>query len=117
MSKINQIAKAYQSGQMSSLEFLEELLYVAADTDSPTLTSLLIDIKETLHIPAPVSRFIEDIASLATDMQKCNTTTAWEIDIRRRLREIIWIKYRIKDNDFYETAYGYISRFYADAAA
>jgi len=116
-SKTAQIAEAYQSGQMSSLEFLECLLCEAADTASPTLSSLHDELKEKLHIPMPVSRFIEDVESLASDMQKCNTTTASEIDVRRRLREIIWIKHRVKDNDFYETAYRYISRFYTDAAS
>ena len=58
----------------------------------------------------PVSRFIEDVESLASDMQKCNTTTASEIDVRRRLREIIWIKHRVKDNEFYETAYSPIRK-------
>lgn len=81
-----------------------------AKADNPTLSSLHDELKEKLHIPMPVSRFIEDVESLASDMQKCNTTTASEIDVRRRLREIIWIKHRVKDNDFYETAYSPIRK-------
>lgn len=115
-SKTDQIAKAYQSGQLSSLELIDRLLCIAAKADNPTLSSLYDELKEKLHVPVPVSRFIEDVDSLASDMQKSDTTTVWEIDIRRRLREIIWVKHRIKDNDFYETAYRYISRFYSDAA-
>ena len=116
-NKTAQIAEAYQSGQLSSLEFLERLLCIAAKADNPTLSSLHDELKEKLHIPMPVSRFVEDIDALASDIQKCNTTSVWEIDIRRRLRELVWIKHRIKDNSFYEAAYAYISRFYADSAA
>lgn len=116
-SKTSQIAEAYQSGQLSSLDLLDRLLCIAAKADNPTLSSLHDELKETLHVPVPVSRFIEDVESLASDMQKRNTTTTSEIDVRRRLREIIWVKHRIKDNDFYETAYRYISRFYTDAAS
>ena len=117
MSKINQIAEVYQSGQISSLDFLGCMLSAAAEADSPTLSSLHDDLKEKMHIPVPLSRFVEDIDALASDMQKCNTTSVWEIDIRRHLRELVWIKHRIKDNNFYEAAYAYISRFYADSAA
>lgn len=112
-SKTAQIAEAYQSGQLSSLDLLDHLLCIAAKADNPTLSSLHDELKEKLHIPMPVSRFIEDVESLASDMQKCNATAASEIDIRRRLREIIWIKHRIKDSEFFETAYNYIANYYA----
>ena len=114
-SKTDQIAKAYQRGQLSSLELLDRLLCIAAKADNPTLSSLHDELKEKLHIPMPVSRFIEDVESLASDMQKRNTTTASEIDVRRRLREIVWIKHRIKDREFFETAYNYITNYYADS--
>ena len=33
-------------------------------------------------------------------------------EVRKSLRSIIWIKYKIKDNDVFEKAYSYIEQYY-----
>ncbi len=40
------------------------------------------------------------------------TYKAGEKEVRKSLRSIIWIKYKIKDNDVFEKAYSYIEQYY-----
>ncbi len=39
-------------------------------------------------------------------------TTAGKQEVTRALRKIIWLKYKIKDNELFEKAYGYVEMYY-----
>jgi type I restriction enzyme, R subunit len=40
------------------------------------------------------------------------STRAGEKELQKALRKVIYVKYKIKDQDLFDKAYGYIKRYY-----
>ena len=40
------------------------------------------------------------------------TTTAGKQEVKKALRSIIWIKYKLKDKEVFDKAYSYIEQYY-----
>ena len=67
--------------------------------------------KET---PIIVERIVADIDEIVKIVRfpGWQSTTAGKQEVTRALRRIIWLKYKIKDNELFEKAYGYVEMYY-----
>lgn len=63
---------------------------------------------------AIVERIVEDIDNIVKIVRfdGWQNTTTGQKEIRKSLRSIVWIKYKIKDNDVFEKAYSYVEQYY-----
>lgn len=112
------LEKDYSEGLITSLEFLEGMIGVATVTSRkhvgrPALTVICENVRRSTHVPVILERVVEDIDALIDEMQKFGITEKRYLEVRKRLREIIWVKYRIRDHDFFEAAYIYVSNYYS----
>ena len=39
-------------------------------------------------------------------------TTAGKQEVKKALRSVVWVKYKIKDKEVFDKAYGYIEQYY-----
>jgi type I restriction enzyme R subunit len=126
--RLNDLRAKYQDGQQSSLDFLRALLDLAKDT--------LQAEKETTEIPreekgkAALTELFEALSSEGTpviverivaDIDKVVRTVRFEgwqqthggdKEVRQALRKTLYVKYKIRNNDVFEKAYGYVAEYY-----
>ena len=126
--KLESLREKHEKGLLTSIEFLKLLLELAKeaaeaerevvpieeiDKGKAALTELFNGIKN-IHTPVIVERIVNDIDGIVKfvrfpDWQ--NTTTGKQ-EIKKALRSIIWIKYKIKDKEVFDKAYQYIEQYY-----
>lgn len=82
------------------------------DKGKATLTELFNGVKK--NTPIIVERVVEDIDGIV----KIVRFDGWQDsnqgrnDVKKSLRSVIWNKYKIKDKDVFDKAYGYIEQYY-----
>ena len=64
--------------------------------------------------PIIVERVVNDIDGIVkiVRFEGWQNTTEGKKEVKKALRSIIWIKYKIKDQDVFERAYDYIEQYY-----
>mgnify|MGYP003301148677 CR=1 FL=1 len=64
--------------------------------------------------PIIVERIVNDIDDIVKIVRfpDWQETTAGKQEIKKALRSIIWMKYKIKDKDVFDKAYDYIEQYY-----
>ena len=117
--------------QIESIDFLrnlldlaKEVLYVEQKLNQPqdkrqqardALTVLFESVK-TDETPIVVENVVNDIDSQVVDIvRRFNNafrTVSGQQEVRKMLRSILWLKYKIKDNDVFEKAYKYVEMYY-----
>ena len=79
------------------------------------LTELFESVK-TDETPIVVENVVNDIDSQVVDIvRRFNNafrTVSGQQEVRKMLRSILWLKYKIKDNDVFEKAYKYVEMYY-----
>lgn len=113
---------------MSSLEFLKEILELARDvleaerTADPVeqrdkakeaLTELFNEAKsKDTHIM--VERIVADIDEIVKKVRfpDWQRTMQGERLVQKSLRDVLYLKYKIKDQDLFDKAYAYIRQYY-----
>ena len=67
-----------------------------------------------LMAPVIVERIVSDIDNIVKIVRfdGWQNTTAGRQELKKALRIVIWIKYKIKDKDVFDRAYGYIEQYY-----
>ena len=126
--KLEALREKHAQGLITSIEFLKYLLEIAKeaaqaekevvpeeeiDKGIAALTELFNGIKNR-KTPVIVERIVADIDDIVRIVRFDgwqNTTTGRQ-DVKKALRDIIWIKYEIKDNDVFNKAYSYIEQYY-----
>ena len=126
--RLERLREKHEQGLLSSIDFLKELLTLAkevVETENhvdpveeqnqakAALTELFQEVKsESTHIM--VARIVTDIDEIVRIVRfpGWQTTKSGERDIQKALRKIIYVKYKIKDQDLFEKAYGYIKQYY-----
>jgi type I restriction enzyme R subunit len=120
-------AKAEQ-GLINSIEFIKQLCEIARDTvqaeketdtdaqrksAKAALTELFLEMK-TDKTPAGIERIVSDIDNIVKYVRfdGWQNSTLGEREVKRELRKIIWVKYKIKDEDLFNRAYDYIREYY-----
>ncbi len=129
--KLDELRERMEQNLISSIDFLKELLNMARElleaekeVDKPldkrqqaraALTDLFESIK-TDETPFIVEQVVNDIDNevVVIVRQFSNAFQSYTArqEIKKKLRSILWIKYKIKDNDVFEKAYSYIEMYY-----
>jgi type I restriction enzyme R subunit len=129
--KLKELQEKLRQKQIDSIQFLKDLLALAKETleveqkmEQPqdkrqqardALTELFESIK-TPVTPIVVENVVNDIDTQVVDIvRRFNNafkTVSGQNEVRKMLRTILWLKYRIKDNDVFEKAYKYVEMYY-----
>jgi len=127
--RLEKLREKYESGVLSSINWLKELLDAARETvhldngaghdekiveDNKTALSELFKEVRNDQTPEIISRIVDDIDKIvkATRFPGWQNTTAGDREMKQVLRKTL-LKYQLhKDADLFEKAYGYISEHY-----
>lgn len=126
--KLEQLREKHEQGLITSIEFLKRLLELARDAAHAekevvpeeeidkgiaALTELFNGIKNR-ETPVIVERIVTDIDSIVKIVRfdGWQNTSAGRQEVKRALRSVVWIKYKIKDQEVFDKAYNYIEQYY-----
>lgn len=126
--KLEALREKHEQGLITSLEFLKMLLELAkeaaqaekevvpvaeVDKGIAALTELFNGIKNKTT-PIIVERIVKDIDDIVKIVRfdGWQNTTAGKQEVKKALRSVVWIKYKIKDVDVFDKAYKYIEQYY-----
>ena len=126
--RLEDLKTQHEQQLITSIEFLKALLqlakeaveaekqYVPAeeiDKGKAALTELFEHIKNG-KTPIVVERIVDDIDNIVKIVRfdDWQNTTTGQKEVRKSLRSIINVKYKIKDNELFEKAYGYVEQYY-----
>jgi len=126
--RLERVKERHEQGFLTSLEFLKEILELARDvleaerTADPieqrdkareALTELFNEAKShDTHIM--VERIVADIDEIVKKVRfpDWQRTTQGERLVQKSLRDVLYLKYKIKDQDLFDKAYAYIRQYY-----
>ena len=111
-----------------SIEFLKMLLGLAreaaqaekevvpeeeVDKGKAALTELFNGVKNT-NTPVIVERIVTDIDDIVKIVRfdGWQNTTGGRQEVKKALRSVVWVKYKIKDKEVFDKAYSYIEQYY-----
>ncbi len=113
---------------MHSLQFLKELLTLArevveaeqqvdpADEQARARAALTELFAETRNgnTPVMVERVVTDIDEIVRLVRfpGWQSTKAGEREVQKALRKVVYVKYKIKDQDLFDKAFGYVQQYY-----
>ena len=129
--KLKELQEKLRQQQIDSIQFLKDLLALAKETleteqkmEQPqdkrqqardALTELFESIK-TPETPIVVENVVNDIDKNVVDIVRrfsnAFKTVTGQNEVRKMLRTILWLKYKIKDNEVFEKAYKYVEMYY-----
>lgn len=126
--KLETLREKHEQGLVTSIEFLKLLLELAkeaaqaekevvpeqeVDKGIAALTELFNGLKNQ-STPVIVERIVADIDSIVKIVRfdGWQSTTAGKQEVKKALRSVVWIKYKIKDKDVFDKAYSYIEQYY-----
>ena len=126
--KLEALREKHEQGLITSIEFLKLLLELARDAAKAekdvvpeqeidkgiaALTELFNGVRNK-NTPVIVERIVADIDSIVKIVRfdGWQSTTAGKQEVKKALRSVIWIKYKIKDKDVFDKAYSYIEQYY-----
>lgn len=83
------------------------------DRGIAALTELFNGVKNK-STPIIVGRIVADIDSIVkiVRFEGWQSTTAGKQEVKKALRSVVWVKYKIKDKEVFEKAYSYIEQYY-----
>ncbi len=126
--RLEKIKERHEQGLLTSLEFLKEILELAKevveaekdvdpveerDRAKEALTELFKEAKgKNTHII--VERIVTDIDDIVKKVRfpTWQYTTQGERLVQKALRDILYLKYKLKDQDLFDRAYAYIKQYY-----
>ncbi len=126
--KLEALRLKHEQGLITSIEFLKSLLELAKeaaeaekeivpenemDKGKAALTELFNSIKNKAT-PVIVERIVKDIDDIVRIVRfdGWQDTFAGRQEVKKALRSVVWIKYKIKDTEVFEKAYKYIEQYY-----
>ena len=126
--RLEKLKERHEQGLLHSLDFLKELLTLARevvqaehrvdpadeqDRAKAALTELFSEVK-TGETPVVVERIVTDIDEIVRLVRfpGWQDTKAGEREVQKALRRIIYVKYKIKDQDLFDKAFIYIRQYY-----
>ncbi len=126
--KLEQLRDKHAQGLITSIEFLKLLLDLAktaagaekdvvpeADIDKgkAALTDLFNSVRNE-KTPIIVERIVNDIDDIVKVVRfdGWQATTEGKRIIKQELRKVVWVKYKIKDQEVFDKAYNYIEQYY-----
>ena len=126
--KLEKLRDQHKQGLIGSIEFLKMLLALAReaaqaeqevvpeeeiDKGKAALTELFNDIRNE-KTPIIVERIVNDIDGIVKIVRfdGWQNTLEGQKEVKKALRSIIWIKYKLKNQDVFDKAYKYIEQYY-----
>lgn len=126
--KLESLREKHEQGLITSIEFLKALLELAkeaaaaekeivpaseVDKGIAALTDLFNSVKNK-STPIIVERIVKDIDDIVKIVRfdGWQNTTAGKQEVKKALRSVVWIKYKIKDIEVFDKAYKYIEQYY-----
>jgi len=126
--RLEALRERYTAGQLESLDFLRMLFELARDTlaaekavavvpreerGKAALTELFESIKSP-ETPIIVSAVVADVDAvvMAVRFPGWQDTASGDREVKKALRQTLWIKYQLRDEDVYQKAYDYIREYY-----
>lgn len=126
--RLEELREKHEQGVITSIEFLKMLLQLAKDAveaekevvpeaeidkGRAALTELFNSIKSA-STPIIVERIVKDIDDIVKIVRfdGWQDTTAGKQEVKKALRSVVWIKYKIKDQELFNKAYSYIEMYY-----
>lgn len=126
--KLEELRERHEQGLITSIEFLKLLLELAKeaaqaekevvpedeiDRGKAALTELFNGVKNE-KTPIIVERIVADIDEIVKIVRfdGWQKTTTGKNEVKKALRSVIWIKYKIKDKEVFDKAYDYIEQYY-----
>lgn len=126
--RLEDLKEKHEQGLITSIEFLKLLLELAKDAveaekvvvpkeeqdkGKAALTELFNSIKNS-QTPVIVERVVNDIDEIVKIVRfdGWQNTTTGKQEVKKALRSVVWIKYKIKDKDLFDKAYNYIEQYY-----
>ena len=127
--RLEKLREKHEQGLLHSIAFLKGLLTLAKDVvreergvDPPdeqaeakaALTELFAEVKNG-DTPVMVERIVADIDGIVRTVRfpGWQNTHAGQREVQKALRKIVYVKYKIKDQDLFDRAYGYIRQYYS----
>ena len=126
--KLEALREKHEQGLITSIDFLKLLLELAkeaaqaekevvpeqeVDKGIAALTELFNGVRNR-NTPVIVERIVADIDSIVKIVRfdGWQNTTAGKQEVKKALRSVVWIKYKIKDKEVFDKAYSYIEQYY-----
>lgn len=126
--RLEELKTKHEQQLITNIEFLKALLLIAKeaaaaekqyvpaeeiDKGKAALTELFENIKNG-KTPIVVERIVDDIDNIVKIVRfdDWQNTTTGQKEVRKSLRSIINVKYKIKDNELFEKAYSYVEQYY-----
>lgn len=126
--RLEKLREQHEQGLITSIEFLKRLLEMAReaaqaekevvpeeeiDKGKAALTELFNGVKNQ-NTPVIVERIVADIDGIVKIVRfdGWQSTTAGKQEVKKALRSVVWVKYKIKDKEVFDKAYGYIEQYY-----
>lgn len=126
--KLEELREKHEQGLITSIEFLKLLLELAKeaaraekevvpeeeiDRGKAALTELFNGLRND-KTPVIVERIVTDIDDIVKIVRfdGWQKTTTGKNEVKKALRSVIWIKYKIKDKEVFDKAYSYIEQYY-----
>lgn len=126
--RLEELRDKAERGLITSIEFVKELCKLAKETlqaekeveqvlqektPQTALTELFLELK-TDQTPAVVERIVNDIDAIVRIVRfpGWQKSISGEREVQKSLRQILWAKYKIKDQSLFDRAYAYIKEYY-----
>lgn len=126
--KLEKLREKHEQSLINSVDFLKMLLELAAeaaqaekevvpeeevDKGKNALTELFNGVKNP-NTPVIVERIVTDIDDIVKIIRfdGWQNTTGGRQEVKKALRSVVWVKYKIKDKDVFDKAYSYIEQYY-----
>ena len=126
--RLEKLKERHEQGLLHSIDFLKELLTLAKEIvqaekrvdpvdeqakAKAALTELFVEVKSG-KTPVVVERIVADIDEIVRLVRfpGWQDTKAGEREVQKALRKVIYVKYKIKDQDLFDKAFGYIRQYY-----
>jgi len=126
--RLEDLREKHEQGLITSIEFLKHLLELARDAaeaekkvvpeeeidkGKAALTELFNSAKNR-NTPIIVERIVTDIDDIVKIVRfdGWQSTTTGKREVKKALRSIVWVKYKIKDSELFDKAYSYVEMYY-----
>ena len=126
--RLEELREKHEQGLINSIEFLKHLLELAKeaaqaekevvpkqeiDKGKAALTELFNGVRN-VNTPVIVERIVKDIDDIVKIVRfdGWQTTVAGKREVKRALRSVVSVKYKIKDKELFDKAYRYIEQYY-----
>lgn len=126
--RLEDLREKHEQGLITSIEFLKQLLELARDAaqaeketvpdeeidkGKAALTELFNSVKNA-NTPIIVERIVNDIDDIVkiVRFEGWQNTTAGKQEVKKALRSVVWVKYKLKDKDVFDKAYSYVEMYY-----